>query len=140
MNGDALVAAIIGAAMSDQGVTRNAIVKAATKRQQKRRARLKATKAKEVSFETTEAMYAVLQASMATRSGAGEPYSVTEYMNALVREDAARLKGQIADAKAYPCRQCGKVLPEGCKGAFKGELACLHTPTAWKFLIPTVDA
>ena len=126
--------------MSDQGVTRNAKVKPATKRQQKRRARLKATKAKEVSFETTEAMYAVLQASMVTRAGAGEPYTVTEYMNALVREDAARLKGQIADAQAFPCRQCGKFLPEGCKGAFKGELACLHTPTAWKLLIPTVDA
>lgn len=135
-----MVAVIIGATMSDEGVTRNAKVKPATRRQQKRRARLKATKAKEVSFETTEAMYEVLQRSMAVRSGTGEPYSITEYMNALVREDAARLEGQIADAKAYPCRQCGKVLPEGCGGAFKGELACLHTPTAWKFLIPTVDA
>lgn len=120
-------------------VTRNdAGVKPATKRQQKRREKLKASRVKELSFETTEAMYGVLQNSMAIRSGLGEQYTVTEYMNALVREDAARLKGQIADAQRYPCRQCGKVLPEGCGGAFKGELACLHTPAAWKLQIPTV--
>ncbi|MBF8694919.1 hypothetical protein [Pseudomonas fulva] len=115
----------------------NAKVKPGTKRQQRRRAKLKESKVKELTFETTEALFAVLQASMAIRAGQGEPYTITEYMNALVREDAARLKGQIADAQQYPCRQCGKTLPEGCKGAFKGELACLHTPASWKLLIPT---
>ena len=122
---------------STVAVTGNDNEKPATKRQQRRRARLKASKVKELTFETTEATFAELQASMATRAGLGEPYTVTEYMNALVREDAARLKGQIADAQQYPCRQCGKTLPEGCKGAFKGELACLHTPASWKLLIPT---
>lgn len=122
---------------SVSAVTGNDKVKPATKRQQKRREKLKASKVKELSFETTEAMYAVLQNSMAIRSGVGEQYSITEYMNALVREDAARLKGQIADAQRYPCKQCGKTLPVGCGGAFKGELACLHTPTAWKLQIPT---
>ncbi len=122
---------------SNLAVTGNAKVKPATKRQQRRRAKLKENKVKELTFETTEATFAELQASMATRAGLGEPYTVTEYMNALVREDAARLKGQIADAQQYPCRQCGKTLPEGCKGAFKGELACLHTPASWKLLIPT---
>ena len=122
---------------SPVAVTRNDKVKPATKRQQKRRAKLKANRVKEVTFETTEAMHAELQASMIIRAGLGEAYTVTEYMNALVREDAARLKGQIADAQQYPCRQCGKTLPDGCKGAFKGELACLHTPASWKLLIPT---
>ena len=125
---------------SNVAVTGNAKVKPATKRQQRRRAKLKASKVKEVTFETTEALYGVLQDSIAKRSGVGEPYSVTEYMNALVREDAARLKGQIADAQKYPCRQCGKTLPVGCGGAFKGEEMCLHTPMACKLLIPTVDA
>jgi hypothetical protein len=125
--------------MAKASVTGNAKVKAATKRQQKRREKLKENRVKGVSFETTEAMHAVLLGSMAIRSGMGEQYSVTEYMNALVREDAARLKGQIADAQRYPCKQCGKTLPAGCGGAFKGELACLHTPAAWKLLIPTAE-
>lgn len=90
-----------------------------------------------MKFQTTNAMYEVLEQSMRTRAGLGERYTFNEYMNALVREDAARLKGQIADAQQHPCRQCGKTLPEGCKGAFKGELACLHTPASWKLLIPT---
>lgn len=125
--------------MPKTSVTGNVTVKPGTKRQQRRRAKLKASKVKEVTFETTEALYGVLQDSIVKRSGVGDPYSVTEYMNALVREDAARLKGQIADAQKYPCRQCGKTLPAGCGGAFKGEAMCLHTPMACKLLIPTVD-
>ncbi|MCD5980551.1 hypothetical protein [Pseudomonas quasicaspiana] len=115
-------------------------VKPATKRQRKRRAKLKVEGIKEISFRLKPALGEVLASSMAIRSGAGEPFDIEEYMCALIREDAARLKGQIADAQRYPCRQCGKTLPDGCGGAFKGELACLHTPVAWKLLIPTVDA
>lgn len=118
-------------------VTGNEEVKPGTKRQQRHRKKLKANGIREVKFQTTNAMYEVLEGSMRTRAGTGERYTFNEYMNALVREDAARLKGQIADAQQYPCQQCGKPLPEGCKGAFKGELACLHTPASWKLLIPT---
>lgn len=123
-------------------VTGNAAgkIKPGTKRQQKRRAALKAEGIKEVRFKLTPAEGDMLADSMGKRAVTGEPYDVEEYIRALVREDAARLEGQIADAQRYPCRQCGKTLPEGCRGAFKGELACLHTPTAWKLLIPTVDA
>ncbi|MNO74280.1 hypothetical protein D3C76_652740 [compost metagenome] len=126
--------------MDEQGVTRNDKVKPGTKRQQRRRARLKADGVKEVRFKLPPAIATELEGSMTVRSGVGEPYELEEYLVALIREDAARLKGQIADAQKYPCQQCGKVLPEGCEGAFKGELACLHTPTAWKLRIPTVDA
>lgn len=114
-------------------------VKPSTKRQRKRRAKLKADGIKELSFKLTPALGSVLADSIATRSGVGEAYDVEEYICSLIREDAARLKGQIADAQRFPCRQCGKTLPDGCAGAFKGELACLHTPAAWKLLIPTVD-
>jgi len=126
--------------MDEVSVTRNAKVKPGTRRQQKRRAKLKSEGVKEVRFKLPPAIAADLERSMATRSGVGEPYELEEYLVALIREDSARLKGQIADAQQYPCRQCGKVLPEGCKGAFKGELACLHTPVSWKLQIPTVDA
>ncbi len=126
--------------MTEPSVTRNDPVKPGTKRQRKNRAKLKAGGIKEVRFKLRPAIAAELAESMAARSGVGEPYEMEEYLVALIREDAARLKGQIADAQKYPCQQCGKVLPEGCKGAFKGELACLHTPTAWKLRIPTVDA
>ena len=111
-----------------------------TKRQQKRRAKLKAEGVKEVTAKLGPALLAMLDNSRTVRGGTDGPYEVEAYIAALVREDAARLEGQIADAQRYPCRQCGKTLPEGCKGAFKGELACLHTPTAWKLQIPTVDA
>lgn len=126
--------------MSSANVTGNAKLKPGTKRQQKRRALLKAEGVKEVSFKLKPALGDVLADSMTKRACGGEPYNVEEYICSLIREDAARLKGQIADAQRYPCRQCGKVLPEGCGGAFKGELACLHTPTAWKLQIPTVVA
>ncbi|NKF30428.1 hypothetical protein HER21_28580 [Pseudomonas sp. BGM005] len=125
--------------MAGESVTGNGKLKAGTKRQQKRRALLKAQGIKEVSFKLRPALGVVLAESIAARSGTDEPYTVEEYICSLIREDAARLQGQIADAQRYPCRQCGKALPEGCRGAFKGELACLHTPTAWKLLIPTVD-
>lgn len=114
--------------------------KAGTKRQQKRRAKLKEQGVKEFSPKFWPGVLAMLDNSRTVRGGSDGPYSVEEYIVALVREDAARLEGQIADAQRYPCNQCGKTLPTGCGGAFKGELACLHTPAAWKLRIPTVDA
>lgn len=111
--------------------------KAGTQRQQKRRALLKEQDIKEVTAKLGPVERAMLDESRAIRGGVDGPYEVEEYIAALVREDAARLKGQIAEAQRYPCKQCGKTLPVGCGGAFKGELACLHTPTAWKLQIPT---
>ena len=121
-------------------MTRNAdAVKPATKRQQKRRARLGAAGIKEITAKLSPAELVMLEESRVIRGGVDGPYDVEEYICTLVREDAARLKGQIADAQRYPCGQCGKTLPVGCGGAFKGELACLHTPAAWKLRIPTVE-
>lgn len=114
--------------------------KAGTKRQQRRRDRLKEQDIKEVTAKLGPVERAMLDESRAIRGGIDGPYDVEEYIAALVREDAARLKGQIAEAQRYPCKQCGKTLPAGCGGAFKGELACLHTPTAWKLQIPTAVA
>ena len=114
--------------------------KAGTKRQQRRRERLKEQDIKEVTAKLGPVERAMLDESRAIRGGVDGPYEVEEYIASLVREDAARLKGQIAEAQRYPCKQCGKTLPVGCGGAFKGELACLHTPTAWKLQIPTAVA
>ena len=127
--------------MKKASVTGNAKEKAGgTKRQQKRRAKLKNEGVKEVAVKLGPALLAMFNNSRKVRGGVDGPYEIDAYIAALVREDAARLEGQIADAQRYPCRQCGKTLPEGCGGAFKGELACLHTPTAWKLQIPTVEA
>lgn len=124
--------------MAKAGVTGNdKVKKAGTQRQQKRRALLRAKDIKEVTAKLSPAERAMLDEARTIRGGLDGPYDVEEYICALVREDSARLKGQIADAQRYPCKQCGKTLPAGCGGAFKGELACLHTPTAWKLLIPT---
>lgn len=124
--------------MKKVSVTGNAKTKmAGTQRQQKRRERLKALDIKEVTAKLGPVERAMLDEARTIRGGLDGPYDVEEYICTLVREDSARLKGQIADAQRYPCKQCGKTLPTGCGGAFKGELACLHTPTAWKLLIPT---
>lgn len=106
-------------------------------RQQRRRERLKESQLKEVATILGPGDLAMLEESRAVRGGVDGPYGVDEYLAALIREDHARLQGQLAEAQQYPCRQCGKTLPKGCGGAFKGELACLHTPTAWKLRIPT---
>lgn len=124
--------------MAKASVTSNAKAKKpGTQRQQKRRARLKELDIKEVTAKLSPVERAMLDEARTIRGGLDGPYDVEEYICTLVREDSARLKGQIADAQRYPCKQCGKTLPTGCGGAFKGELACLHTPTAWKLLIPT---
>jgi hypothetical protein len=126
--------------MSKASVTGNgAKKKPGTQRQQKRRERLKAQDVKEVTAKFGPALRAMLDEARTIRGGLDGPYDVEEYICTLVREDSARLKGQIADAQRYPCKQCGKTLPAGCGGAFKGELACLLTPTAWKLKIPAVE-
>lgn len=125
--------------MEVDNVTDNGKIKPATKRQQKRRARLGAAGIKEIKAKLSPAERIMLEESRVVRGGIDGPYDVEEYICALVREDHARLKGQIADAQRYPCGQCGKTLPAGCGGAFKGELTCLHTPAAWKLRIPTVE-
>ncbi|MNM21446.1 hypothetical protein D3C81_318060 [compost metagenome] len=111
-------------------------------RQQRHRERVKEAGLKEVSTVLGPAELAMLEEGCQVRGGLDGPYEVAEYLAALIREDNARLKGQLAEARQWPCRQCGKPLPQGCGGAFKGELACLHTPTAWKLQIPaqTVEA
>ena len=80
----------------------------------------------------------MLEEVLRLRGGIDGPYSFVEYLATVIRHDHAALTGQMEEVHRYPCRQCGKVLPEGCGGLFKGELACLHTPTAWKLSIPVV--
>lgn len=118
-------------------VTGNSEKKSAVaKRQERRRAELKAQGFKEVDLILGPAEQVMLDEGRRVRGGVNGPYDVTEYLAALIREDNQRLHGLLGEARQYPCRQCGKPLPQGCGGTFKGELACLHTPTAWKFEIP----
>lgn len=118
-------------------VTSNGNEKSAVaKRQARRRARLAASDLKEVVTVLGPTERAMLDEGCRVRGGVGGPYDVSEYLAALIREDHQRLNGLLAEAQQYPCRQCGKALPQGCGGVFKGELACLHTPSAWKFAIP----
>lgn len=123
--------------MTHNGKSKKA--KTPAQRQKTHRDKLAAAGIKEVTAELDASTFAALEHSRTVRGGTSGAYSAKDYIVALVREDAARLRGQIADAQRYPCRQCGKTLPEGCGGTFKGELACLHTPTAWKLQIPTVE-
>ncbi|MCP1652699.1 hypothetical protein [Pseudomonas nitroreducens] len=106
-------------------------------RQERHRQALEEAGLKEVATYLGAAEREALMEGCKVRGGVDGPYTVAEYLAALIRQDSERLMEQLAEAQKYPCRQCGKALPKGCGGAFKGELSCLHTPTAWKLRIPT---
>lgn len=61
------------------------------------------------------------------RGGVRGPYEAAEYVATLIRRDAERLAEQLGDLAATTCGQCGKALPEGCGGVWRGELPCWHT-------------
>lgn len=104
------------------------------KREQRERDKVKGVEVSTLRLVGTDA--AKLEEVLRIRGGIDGPYSLVEYVALVVRKDHAALTGQLEEAQRYPCRQCGKPLPGGCGGAFKGELECLHTPSAWKLAIP----
>lgn len=61
------------------------------------------------------------------RGGVRGAYEAAEYVATLIRRDAERLEAQLGDLAATSCGQCGKALPQGCGGVWRGENACWHT-------------
>lgn len=68
-------------------------------------------------------------------------YSVTEYLNTLVRRDSERLAVELAKIEGESCGRCGKPLPQGCKdaaapeGKEKGVAGCWLTYNALRLYL-----
>ncbi|TMP23765.1 hypothetical protein [Pseudoalteromonas ruthenica] len=109
--------------MSDSQLQANKRAQAA-ERKRKSRANRKRNGIDEIRIELAQVDVERMDYARVTRAiGTGEPYSRTEYIARLIREDAARLKEQISEAK---CERCTNPLPEGCAGVCRGESACFH--------------
>jgi len=102
-------------------------MKPATKRKQAQRQRRAALGIKRVEVALSERERQKLNHLCITRAGAGEPYSVDEYISTLIRRDWERWLEQQTELNTQVCPNCECVLPEGCNGTFKGQAECWHT-------------
>ncbi|MGL4755641.1 MAG: hypothetical protein ACRCXB_25050 [Aeromonadaceae bacterium] len=101
--------------------------KAPVDRKKAQRERDKKSGAKRVELRLTADVGAKLEELMTVRGGTLGPYEVQEYLITLIELDHQKLELQREQLAKVPCKNCGKPLPEGCGGAFKGEGSCLQT-------------
>ena len=101
--------------------------KEARERKQAQRARQSALGIKRVEVMLSTREREQLETLRRARAGSGEPYSADEYFSTLLRRDWERWQQQQAELAEQTCQHCGKQLPGGCAGAFKGEAACWQT-------------
>ena len=102
-------------------------MKPATKRKQAQRQRRAALGIKRVEVALSERERQKLNHLCIARAGAGEPYSVDEYISTLIRRDWEKWLEQEAELKQQTCPNCDCALPQGCGGAFTGQAECWHT-------------
>ncbi|SEC63289.1 hypothetical protein [Pseudomonas costantinii] len=59
------------------------------------------------------------------RGSKGVPYTATEYLLTLLRNDNRLLEKQVGKLDGRTCKNCQKQLPRGCGGTWAGESRCL---------------
>lgn len=59
------------------------------------------------------------------RGSQGIPYTTTEYLKTLVRNDVRRLRHEQGKLAGRICKNCQKALPRGCGGTWGREARCL---------------
>lgn len=91
------------------------------------RARDKASGTKRVELRLSAEMAAKLEQACTVRGGSLGPYEIQEYLITLMEKDFESLALHLEQLAQAPCSYCGKVLPEGCGGSFRGEGACFKT-------------
>ncbi|MGL4504962.1 MAG: hypothetical protein ACRCUF_04425 [Aeromonas sobria] len=91
------------------------------------RARDKASGTKRVELRLSAEMAAKLEQACTIRGGSLGPYEIQEYLITLMEKDFESLALHLEQLAQAPCSYCGKVLPEGCGGSFRGEGACFKT-------------
>lgn len=68
---------------------------------------------------------ALLAEGQTARGSQGEPYTATEYILTLIRNDNQLLKKQRGKLEGRVCNNCQKPLPRGCGGTWARESRCL---------------
>lgn len=98
---------------------------AATQRKAEQREREKAAGVEVFELKMGPAERAMLAEGQAARGSQGIPYTATEYLLTLLRNDNRLLEKQRGKLDGRMCKNCQKPLPRGCGGTWARESRCL---------------
>lgn len=94
-------------------------------RKREQREREKAAGVEVFELKMGPAERAMLAEGQAARGSKGIPYTATEYLLTLLRNDNRLLEKQRGKLEGRMCKNCQKPLPRGCGGTWAGESRCL---------------
>lgn len=95
------------------------------KRKRDQREREKADGVEVIEVKLGVAERAMLVEGQRLRGSKGKPYTATEYISTLIRNDNRLLDAQVAKLAGRTCKNCQKLLPRGCGGVWAREQRCL---------------
>lgn len=95
------------------------------RRKRDQREREKAAGVDVIEVKLGPAERAMLVEGQQIRGSKGKPYTATEYLSTLIRNDNRLLQDQRGKLDGRICRNCQKPLPRGCGGVWGGEIRCL---------------
>lgn len=101
------------------------MAKSATERKAEQRTKLAANGGLRHELVLTQQEAQILERNRQRRNPDRAPYSRNEYISLLILCDDQRLDRQ--EAALGICQRCGKRLPGGCNGNYRGEAACWFT-------------
>lgn len=93
------------------------------KREQREREKVAGVEVFELKMGPAER--AMLAEGQVARGSKGIPYTATEYLLTLLRNDNRLLAKQRGKLDGRTCKNCQKALPRGCGGTWAGESRCL---------------
>lgn len=93
------------------------------KREQREREKAAGVEVFELKMGPTE--QAMLAVGRVRRGSKGVPYTATEYLLTLLRNDNRLLEKQRGKLAGRICKNCDKPLPRGCGGTWARESRCL---------------
>jgi len=94
-------------------------------RKREQREREKAAGVEVFELKMGPAEQAMLAEGRVLRGSKGIPYTATEYLLTLLRNDNRLLGKQRSKLDGRTCKNCQKALPRGCGGTWAGESRCL---------------
>ena len=94
-------------------------------RKREQREREKAAGVEVFELKMGSAERAMLAEGQAARGSQGIPYTATEYLLTLLRNDNRLLEKQRGKLDGRMCKNCQKPLPRGCGGTWARESRCL---------------
>ncbi|MFJ7111291.1 hypothetical protein ACIQU2_27500 [Pseudomonas sp. NPDC098740] len=98
---------------------------AAATRKAEQREREKAAGVEAFELKLGPAEQAFLAEGRKARGSQGKPYTATEYLSTLLRNDNRLLQDQLGKLAGRTCKNCQKPLPRGCGGVWGREQRCL---------------